>query len=429
MSTAVNSGTAGGADRPVKATADGAASEGERKSGWLGPGLLISASFIGPGTVTTATVTGASYGFALAWAIVFSIIATIILQEMSARLGLMGKVSTGEAMRMTFESPVAKVLMVALIVAAIGIGGAAYAGGDTTGTALALSDVTGLSIPVLSGIIAAVIIVLLLTGSYKVIETIMTVLVVILAGIFVITAISVGPDMGEMFKGAFMPSIPDGATMTAIALIGTTVVPYNVFLHSNLVQEKWGDEPQELALKKARVDNAVSIIIGGLITLAILTTAATVMFANGLEAESAADLSEPLRPLLGDFAPWAIAIGLFAAGLTSAIAGPLGAAYAICGVMGWSSDMKDNKFRAIYLTVVIVGAIIAITGVNPIQVIILAQAANGILLPVVAFFLLYTMNNKKLLGEHSNGIAANVFGGLIFLITVVLGGLSLYSLF
>lgn len=401
----------------------------KQRSAWLGPGLLISASFIGPGTVTTATVTGASYGFALAWAIVFSIIATIILQEMSARLGLMGKISTGEAMRATFESPVAKLLMIALIVTAIGIGGAAYAGGDTTGTALALSDVTRLPVPVLSGIIAAVLVLLLLTGSYKFFERFMTALVIVLVGVFLVTAVAVKPDIGALLHGMFVPGVPAGAAVTAIALIGTTVVPYNVFLHSNLVQEKWGDEPQDLALKKARVDTAVSISIGGLITLAILTTAATVMFSQGLEAESAADLAEPLRPMLGDAAPWVLAIGLFAAGMTSAVAGPLGAAYAICGVMGWSRDLKDSKFRAIYLTVVIVGAIIAITGVNPVQVIILAQAANGILLPVVAFFLLYTMNNKKLLGEHVNGLATNVIGGIIFVITVVLGGMTLIDLF
>lgn len=401
----------------------------KRRSGWLGPGLLISASFIGPGTVTTATVTGASFGFALIWAIVFSIVATIILQEMSARLGLMGGLSTGEAMRETFESPVAKLLMIALIVTAIGIGGAAYAGGDTTGTALALSDVTGLSIPVLSCIIVGVIIVLLLTGSYKVIEKFMTALVIILALIFLITAVAVKPDLGAMFKGIFVPGLPDGSVLTAIALIGTTVVPYNIFLHSNLVQEKWGDEPGELGLRKARVDNIVSISIGGLITLAILATAAATLFVQGVEAESAADLAEPLRPVLGDFAPWALAIGLFAAGLTSAIAGPLGAAYAISGVLGWSSDLKDNRFRAIYLAVVLIGLVIAVTGVNPIQVIVLAQAANGILLPVVAFFLLYTMNNKKLLGDNANGLASNILGGFIFLVTVVLGGYSLYSLF
>ena len=206
------------------------------------------------------------------------------------------------------------------------------------------------------------------------------------------------------------------------------MVPYNIFLHSNLVREKWGDEYPERALKKGRFDNAVSITVGGLITLAILSTAAAVMFTHGLAAESAADLAEPLRPTLGAFAPWALAIGLFAAGLTSAIAGPLGAAYAITGVLGWSSDLKDPKFRAIFLTVVIVGAIIAITGANPIQVIILAQAANGILLPVIAFFLLITMNNRRLLGEHANGAVANLLGGAVFLITLVLGGITLVDL-
>ncbi|MCT1500106.1 Nramp family divalent metal transporter [Corynebacterium sanguinis] len=401
----------------------------QRKSGMFGPGLLIAASFIGPGTVTTATVTGASYGYALVWAIVFSIVATIILQEMSVRLGLAARLSTGEALRQTFSSQIIKWLMIILVVSAIGIGGAAYAGGDTTGTALALASVTGWSQVLLSVGVAAVVLALLLSGSYAFLEKVMTVLVGILALTFLVTAISVGPDLGAMLRSTFMPSVPDGAVLSAVALIGTTVVPYNVFLHSNLVQEKWGDEPRDPALKKARIDNVVSISLGGLITLAIVATAAATMFAQGLQAESAADLAEPLRPMLGDAAPWLLAIGLFAAGLTSAVAGPMGAAYAICGVMGWPTDMKSQRFRIIVVVVVLFGAAIAISGFNPIQIIILAQAANGILLPVIAFFLLITMNNKRLLGEHANSLVGNILGGLIFLITLVLGGLSLADLF
>ena len=401
----------------------------QRKSGMFGPGLLIAASFIGPGTVTTATVTGASYGYALVWAIVFSIVATIILQEMSVRLGLAARLSTGEALRQTFSSQIIKWLMIILVVSAIGIGGAAYAGGDTTGTALALASVTSLPHVALSVGVAAVVLILLLSGSYAFLEKVMTVLVAILALTFVITAISVRPDLGAMLRSTFIPTVPDGALLSAVALIGTTVVPYNVFLHSNLVQEKWGDEPRDPALKKARVDNVVSISLGGLITLAIVATAAAVMFAQGLEATSAADLAAPLRPMLGDAAPWLLAIGLFAAGLTSAVAGPMGAAYAICGVMGWPTDMKSQRFRIIVVVVVLFGAAIAISGFNPIQIIILAQAANGILLPVIAFFLLITMNNKRLLGEHANSLVGNILGGLIFLITLVLGGLSLADLF
>ncbi|MCT1444887.1 Nramp family divalent metal transporter [Corynebacterium sanguinis] len=401
----------------------------QRKSGMFGPGLLIAASFIGPGTVTTATVTGANFGYALVWAIVFSIVATIILQEMSVRLGLAARLSTGEALRQTFSSQIIKWLMIILVVSAIGIGGAAYAGGDTTGTALALASVTGWSQVLLSVGVAAVVLALLLSGSYAFLEKVMTVLVGILALTFLVTAISVGPDLGAMLRSTFMPSVPDGAVLSAVALIGTTVVPYNVFLHSNLVQEKWGDEPRDPALKKARIDNVVSISLGGLITLAIVATAAATMFAQGLQAESAADLAEPLRPMLGDAAPWLLAIGLFAAGLTSAVAGPMGAAYAICGVMGWPTDMKSQRFRIIVVVVVLFGAAISISGFNPIQIIILAQAANGILLPVIAFFLLITMNNKRLLGEHANSLVGNILGGLIFLITLVLGGLSLADLF
>ena len=401
----------------------------KRKSGLFGPGLLIAASFIGPGTVTTATVTGANFGYALVWAIVFSIVATIILQEMSVRLGLAARLSTGEALRQTFNSQIIKSLMIILVVSAIGIGGAAYAGGDTTGTALALASVTSLPHVALSVGVAAVVLILLLSGSYAFLEKVMTVLVAILALTFVITAISVRPDLGAMLRSTFIPTVPDGALLSAVALIGTTVVPYNVFLHSNLVQEKWGDEPRDPALKKARVDNVVSISLGGLITLAIVATAAAVMFAQGLEATSAADLAAPLRPMLGDAAPWLLAIGLFAAGLTSAVAGPMGAAYAICGVMGWPTDMKSQRFRIIVVVVVLFGAAISISGFNPIQIIILAQAANGILLPVITFFLLLTMNNKRLLGEHANSIVGNILGGLIFLVTLVLGGLSLVDLF
>ncbi|WP_293769208.1 Nramp family divalent metal transporter [uncultured Corynebacterium sp.] len=405
------------------------APQAKKKSGLFGPGLLISASFIGPGTVTTATVTGANYGFALTWTIVFSIVATIILQEMAVRLGLAAKLSTGEALRRTFESPIAKGLMITLIVAAIGIGGASYAGGDTTGTALALSSVTGIPLRLMAVIIVVIILGLLLSGSYKLIERVMTFFVVVLAIIFMITAVITKPDLGAMLSGIFKPTIPEGSLLSAIALIGTTVVPYNVFLHSNLVMEKWGDEPSDESLRKGRIDNAISISIGGLITLAILSTAAAVMFTQGMEAKSAADLAEPLRPMLGGFAPWALALGLFSAGLTSALAGPLGAAYAICGVLGWSTDIKDKKFRVIFLTVVIIGGIIAVTGVNPIQIIVVAQAANGLLLPIVALFLLITMNNRRLLKDATNGWLANLLGALIFLVTVVLGGIQLFDLF
>ncbi|MCT1431118.1 Nramp family divalent metal transporter [Brachybacterium muris] len=398
---------------------------GKRKGSLFGPGLIIAASFIGPGTITTSIVTGASYGFALAWAIVFSIVATIVLQEMASRLGLGGRIGLGEAMRRTFANPVAKILMVILVVSAIGIGGAAYAGGDTTGTALAVSSV--LPIPVWIIVVSIILAIagLLISGSYKVVEKVLMVMVVILALLFIATTFVVQPPFLEALKGMFVPSIPAGAALTAIALIGTTVVPYNVFLHASLVQENWGDMEENKAIREARIDTVSSIAIGGMITLAVMATAFGGMFVHGISAETGTDLAKALEPLLGDAAGWVFAIGLFCAGFTSALAGPLGAAYAICGVLGLSTDMKSWSFRLVWILVLAVGAFIALTGFEPVSIIIIAQAANGLLLPIIAIFLLITMNNKELLGKHANGIVSNVVGVLITLVVI---GLAVYQL-
>lgn len=392
----------------------------------LGPGLIIAASFIGPGTITTSVVTGASYGFVLAWAVVFSIVSTIILQEMSGRLGIATRLSLGEALREVFTSKTARGIMVILVVAAIGIGGASYAGGDTTGTALALATVTGINLPILAAIVVILIGVLLWTGSYKAIESVLTIMVVILGGIFLLTAIVVRPPLGDMFAGMFIPTIPTGALLTTIALIGTTVVPYNIFLQSSLVQEKWGTDRNEAAsLKESRLDTTLSISVGGVITLAVMATAMGGMYVHGMSAETAEDLTRSLEPLLGDAAPWVFATGLFAAGFTSAVAGPLGAAYAITGTLGFSTDLKGVPARVVWISVLVIGGIFAITGTNPVEIIIVAQAANGLLLPIIAIFLMVVMNNRRLMGRHRNGLVINILG---WIVCVIVTGLAVYQL-
>src|SRR5699024_10411878 len=164
---------------------------------------------------------------------------------------------------------------------------------------------------------------------------------------------------------------------------------YNLFLHASLVQEKWATTDRDDAVKESRRESAISISIGGIITLAILTTSAASLFVKGIEAESAAAMASQLESVLGPAADYVFALGLFAAGITSATAAPLGAAYAISSTLGWSTNLKDPKFRAIWATVIVIGIVIALTGTNPVAVIVIAQAANGILLPIVAGFLLY----------------------------------------
>ncbi|ARK25117.1 manganese transporter [Sporosarcina sp. P37] len=386
----------------------------------MGPGAIITASFIGPGTVTTATRAGAGFGYAILWAVVFSIIATIVLQEMSARLGVVSKKGLGEAIHDQFKQPLLKFASIWLIIISIGVGCAAYISGDLMGTSLGISTLTNIPAHIVSPFIGVAILFLGLSGSYKLIEKLMIFLVIVMSVTFITTMIVVKPDIGAVFAGAFIPSMPNGSIIMIIALVGTTVVPYNFFIHSSMVQERW---TQVSDLKEARWDTIISICIGGLITAAVLITAASTMM--GMEVTSVADLSVQLEPLFGSWAKVFIAIGIFAAGFSSAIASPLGAAVAISSVMKWEGGMKNKKFKMIFSGVIIIGIITSAIGFSPLDVLLAAQALNGILLPIVAVYLFVIMNNKKLIGDQRNSALLNIIGAIVILIAIFLGGYSL----
>lgn len=396
----------------------------------LGPGLLVAAAFIGPGTVTTASVAGAGTGYALLWALAFSIFATIVLQEMSARLGIVSREGLGEALRTTFDNAIIKVLAVLLVVTAIGFGSAAFETGNITGAALGLETISGLSAQIWALIVGVAAFALLASGIYQLIERVLVVLVITMSVVFIVTAVIVRPNVGDILAGLFAPGIPSGSLLTVIALVGTTVVTYNFFLHSSSVQDKWPESvPTDEALNESRFDTIASISLGGVITLAIMITAAAAFFGTNTQIENAGQMAEQLQPFLGAAAKWFFAIGLFAAGMTSAVTAPLAAAYAISGAFGWGRDLRSWKFRAIWVVVLIVGALLASLGTNPVQAILIAQAANGVLLPVIAVFLLIVMNRSDLLGNHRNRVVGNILGVIVMLVAMFLGGYTLASVF
>ncbi len=400
-----------------------------RRPGVFGPGLLVAAAFIGPGTVTTASVAGANFGYALLWALLFSIIATAVLQEMSARLGLVTRRGLAQALRESLSGHWYGKAAVALVVAAIGFGNAAYEAGNITGAALGLHSISGVPTAVWSLLVGAAAAALLASGHYRVIERVLIALVLMMSTVFLLTFLMVRPPLGVILAGLFNPTIPAGSLLTAIALIGTTVVPYNLFLHASAVQEKWGAEyPVATSLRAARLDSGLSIGLGGLITLAIMSTAAAAFFgASG--TVSAANIAQQLEPVLGASAGYFFALGLFAAGLSSAVAAPLAAAYAVCGALGWQQGMASPRFRLVWILVLASGVLFAVIGTSPLAAILFAQAANGFLLPVCAIFLLLVMNSRAQLGQYRNGPLSNALGGAVVLVTLGLGGLKLMQVF
>ena len=394
----------------------------------MGPAALVAAAFIGPGTVVTASLAGANFGYALLWALVFSVLATMILQEMAARLGVVTQQGLGENIRAMATTPWLRWLLLSLIIAAVVIGNSVYQAGNLSGASMGLADLlpaATASISALPLVIGGVAASILASGSYRLVERVLIGLVVLMSIAFVGTFLLTNPNWSALLKGLLWPTLPTGSVLTVVALIGTTVVPYNLFLHASSAAQKWQHVEQ---LPAARRDLAISIPLGGLISIAIVATAAAAFFGQTIALESAADLGQALRPLFGDYAGYFMAMGLFAAGISSALTAPLASAYALSGVMGFKADLKSWPFRLTWFGILLVGVLIASSGIKPVQVIWFAQVANGLLLPLIAVFLLWACNQVRL-GKHRNSVRQNLLGVVVVLVAVGLGMRSLASAF
>lgn len=403
----------------------------------FGPATLVTAAFIGPGTVVTASLAGANYGYALIWALVFSVAATMVLQEMAARLGIVTGRGLGENLRQLVQQPLLRWPLLLLVVAAIVVGNSAYQGGNISGAALGVdalfadsrlvrfwSAQTDINLwALLLGAIAATV---LWFGQYKLIERCLIALVLLMSLAFIGSMLLTRPDLPALITGAFWPAIPTGAVLSVVALIGTTVVPYSLFLHAAAAAQKWPQQTisTNAALRAARQDIAVAIPLGGLISIAIVSTAATAFFGQDQQLENVAQLAQALTPLFGSAATWCLALGLMAAGLSSAITAPLAGAYALAGILGKPLNLKQPVFRATWLFIVICGVLLASLGIKPVSVIWFAQVANGILLPLICLCLLLAMNHT-LLGQYKNTRWQNALGIVVLLVSLVLSGRSL----
>ena len=388
----------------------------------IGPGVLVAAAFIGPGTVTACTLAGVGFGYALLWAMLLSIIATVVLQEMSARLGIITQNGLADAIKNELKTPWIKVLLIGIVLAAIVIGNAAYEAGNIGGATLGMDAVFGEEYSTFYPfVIGGLAFILLYMGSYKAMEKVFVTLVLIMSLSFLLTAIITKPNILEIVKGMFVPSVPDGSILMIIALVGTTVVPYNLFLHASLVSEKWKSKED---LQTARKDTIISIVLGGVVSMAIVIAATAI---PGKEVTNVMDLAKGLEPLYGNSAKYFMGIGLFAAGVTSAITAPLAAAYVASSCFGWNSGLKDLKFRIVWMIILGLGIFFLSFGIKPIEIIKFAQVANGILLPVIAIFLLWIVNKSSVMGKYKNTKTQNILGLVIIVLAVVLGVKSIFE--
>jgi len=379
---------------------------------------IISAAFIGPGTVTTASKAGASFGVALLWALVFSTFATIILQEAAARITIASGKNLGEIISLKYQKSNTSVSWFVFL--SIAFGCAAYQAGNMLGAIEGIKLMTDFS-PAMATIgLAVFAFAILMLGSFKAIANVLGVVVALMGISFIYVALQTDLGFGKIISAAVIPSFPTDSSLLIISLIGTTIVPYNLFLASGISQ---GQNISEM-----RWGIVIAVLIGGLISMSILLAGAQMVGEFSFQG-----LSNVMEEKIGTWGGELFAFGLFAAGLTSSITAPLAAAVTAKSLFGkgekeWST--QGFKFRLVWGIILLIGVVSGLTIGKPIAAIILAQAINGALLPVVAIFLIFAVNDNTLLPKvYLNSNLSNLIMILLVSVSCFLGINNIFNAF
>ncbi len=361
---------------------------------------VIAAAFIGPGTLVTASTAGAKFGLSLAWALVFATVACIVFQEMAARLTLVTGYDLSETIR-RFEGR----RWLFIIPLGVILGCVAYEAGNLLGASLGLHEMLGIDRTWAIVLIVALAALPLLMSSLRWIATILGGMVAIMGIAFLYVAMTVDFSVSGLAMGMFVPSVPAGSDWVILGLIGTTVVPYNLFLGSGISGQE--------SLGEMRVGLILSVVLGGVVSLAILITG-TVMIRDG----GLAELIEVTGSRLGQDMQKLIALGLFAAGFTSAVTAPLAAGLIVRGML---PERNMTVVRSVSLGVLLIGGMAGILEYTPELIILAAQGLNGLILPLAAILLWYLTNQSQYMGELVTSKGMNVLAFLITTVLITLG--------
>lgn len=367
---------------------------------------IISAAFIGPGTVTTAVSAGSQFGLQLLWAVTFATAACIILQEVAARITIASGMNVGQALIVRFGQRNGRYLQI-FVGGSVIIGCAAYEAGNILGAVSGLQLITGYPALMLAVAITVITFFLLWIGSPSWISNTMMFLVGVMGIAFFIVAAMQDFSTIELIRSVVVPRVPEGSQLLVLGLVGTTVVPYNVFLGSGI------SKGQTIPLM--RIGLTISIFIGGFITAAILLAGTAIK-----EFSSFSALYADFEQQVGTGAAIALALGLFAAGFSSAVTSPYAAAVISRTVFGFTTGWK---IKTAWMSVLLIGFLVAISGVKPVPVILLVQALNGLILPFLVIFLILICNDPILIPrQYRHGVLYN------FILLLMLGAVVLMSL-
>lgn len=364
-----------------------------------GPGAIVAAGIIGPGSITTLTLVGAEWRYAPLWILVLAALVTYIFQAPAIRLAAASRITIMQATR----SHVSKTAAIIMFIAAF-IGALAFQAGNFIGAGMAMNYLLpGITIPMWATITALITLIIVWVGIYKVLENIMTAIILLMVAAFVITAFGSRPAVGEVLGEGFQFSTLGGDWMLIGALIATTVPPTAALAYSSFIQRKLpqqGRNPSRI-IQMGSFDLRTNTVLIGVISIAVVITSATVIYGTNVTIESAADMAAQLTPMLGRYAGVLFALGLFAAGISSGLYHASLQPTLLSESMGKDPNPRTPISRTVVGVVLILPVIFVwVFGQAPVQLIVTAQALNALVLPAVVIIMLILVRKVDLLGTY-----------------------------
>jgi len=392
----------------------------------IGPGLITSNVDNDAGGITTYTIAGAQFGYALLWSLIPMTIALYVSEEMCARLGVITGKGLSDLIREEFGFRSTFFVMLAALAVDMGNTVAEFAG------VAASMQIFGISKYVAVPIAAVAVWLLVVRGTYRQVEKIF----LVACGFYltyVVSAFLAKPDWLLAAKETVIPTLHMNAAylLMLTGLIGTTIAPWQFFyMQASFVEKRVG--PRQY--KHARLDVLVGSVSCMVIVFFIIVCCAATLHAHGLtNITDAGQAAQALEPLAGKWAAGLFAFGLLNASLFAASILPLSTAHVICEGLGFEAGL-DNKlkeaptFYGLYTGLIVAGAgIILIPKAPLLKILVLSQVANGIWLPVVLIFILLLINRRDLMGEHTNTWGFNAVAWTASIVMIILTVVLVYA--
>jgi manganese transport protein len=417
-------GRAGGLSRSTEAgirdVLDGRPGGRTRFLLFVGPAVTASIAYMDPGNFATNIQAGARYGYSLLWVVLAANLTAMLFQALSARLGIVTGRHLAEHFRDSMPRTGRIAAWIVSEIAAMATDLAEFLGG-----AIGLSLLAG--IPLMAGMaVTAVVtyaILLLENRGFRPLEIAIGAMVGTIGLCYAVELFIAPVAWGEAAKGLVTPRIPDAEALTiAVGIIGATVMPHALFLHSGLTSGRGAprdDSDRRMLVRFSNREVVVALALAGLVNLAMVITAASAFHAGHSEVAEIQEAYRTLTPLLGPAAAGAFLVSLIASGLSSSVVGTLAGQMVMQGFTGWKIPLLVRRL----VTMAPAFAVVAM-GVDPTRALVLSQVVLSLALPVPMIGLVIFTSRRSVMGAFANGpwtrAAAIAGAGVVLALNVVL---------